>query len=376
MGELFKEAGYKTAFLSNSNVLHHPNFAKGFQEVYYRKKWGVSGKGPRLSSRAGQFIEKSKDQKFMIYLHYLDPHGPYEPPPGYYLKFAKTRYPKPLSLYNFVRRNCHRLINKGFGPGDARFEDMVLRYDAEIAYIDKSIEILFAALRRHNLLDNTLVVITADHGEEFLEHRFVEHAWTLYNESLRVPLIFWAPGVLKSKRVKSLVSTVDILPTLLDLMGINHKRNDFDGTALFKETTNGFVFTPPSKPYIAELLIQHRNLLRVVVKDNWKYIAALKFLEPRERKDALKNVYEVEKDIKSHLDIWGPVIREELYDLSQDPDEQRPVVNKEKLHKMRAILQKYKKYCRQKKSPTPLKDAKKQKLSPEEIKRLKSLGYL
>ena len=312
----------------------------------------------------------------MIYLHYLDPHGPYDPPPEYYLKFAKTRYPNPVSLYPFVRRNCHRLMKKGFGPGEARFEDMVLRYDAEIAYIDKSIEILFAALRKNNLLDNTLVVITADHGEEFLEHRFVEHAWTLYNESLHVPLIFWAPGAVKPKRIKSLVSTVDILPTFLDLMGINYKEDDFDGTALFKQTEGGFVFTSPTKPYIAELLIQHRNLLRVVIKDNWKYIAALKFLEPQERKDALNNVYEVERDTKSHLDIWGPVIGEELYDLSRDPGEQSPVVNREKLSEMRTILQKYKTYCGHKKLPPPLKDTKRKQLSPEEKKRLKSLGYL
>jgi len=376
MGELFKEAGYKTAFFSNTNVLHNSNFTRGFQTVYYRKKWGVSRKGPRLSFRAGKFIEKCRGQKFLIYLHYLDPHGPYNPPPEYYLRFAKTLYPKPLSLYYYVRQNCRSLMKKGFGPGDARYEDMVLRYDAEIAYIDKSIEILFAALRRNNLLNNTLVVITADHGEEFLEHMFVEHAWTLYNESLHVPLIFWAPGALKSKRFNSLVSTVDILPTLLHLMGIPNKRDDFDGASLFKHASDGIFFTPPKKPYIAELLIQHRNIIRAVIKDNWKYIAALKFLEPRERPDVLFNVAEFEENKKLHLDIWGPVIHEELYDLSIDPGEQRRVANKKKQHEMRAMIQKYKKVCSHKKLPTPLEDTKKHPLSQEDIKRLKTLGYL
>jgi arylsulfatase A-like enzyme len=319
IGELFQEAGYKTAFLTNTSVLNDPGFTAGFLDTHHLKEWGVSGAGPKLSKRAGQFIVKNKDRKFMIYLHYLDPHGPYQPPPEYYLRFTAAPYPDPLSLYKYVRNNCAALIKEGFGPGEARYEDMVLRYDAEIAHTDHSIGILFNKLEEHGLQDRTFVVITADHGEEFLEHDFVEHSWTLYNESLQIPLVLWAPGVVTPKRIDTRVSTVDILPTILELMKIPHQRNDFDGTPLFRSKNKGFYFIPPAKPCIAELLIQHRNLIRVVIKEDWKYIAAIRWLPPQKRPEVLFNVAEFEGDPTRHLDTWGPVVHEELYHLSTDP---------------------------------------------------------
>lgn len=378
MGELFKDAGYKTGFFSNTNMLRSPGFTSGFDETRHLEEWGVSGNGPKLSRHTGEFIKKFRahDKKFMIYVHYLDPHGPYKPPPKYYLRFAKKIYPKPLSLYKYVRKRCVSLEKKGFGPGDIRFEDMVLRYDAEIALIDRSIEILFNTLKDNNLLNNTLVVITSDHGEEFLEHHFVEHSWTLYNESLHIPLILWAPGALKPKRFTSLVSTVDILPTLLELMGIAHKRNDFDGTPLFRYKKKGFYFTPPDKPHISELLIQHRNLVRTVIKDNWKYIAAQKWLKPGERPNALHNIKEFEKNEKLHKDIWGPIIHEELYNLEEDPGEKHNIRDKKKRSQFRAIIKKYMMYCRQKGLKNIPGKQKDKPLSKEEIERLKSLGYL
>ena len=87
---------------------------------------------------------------------------------------------------------------------------------------------LLGSWDRWEVEESALVVLTSDHGEEFLEHGFVDHAWTLYEESVRVPLIFWAPRELEPDRVEAPVSTVDILPTLLRLMEIPHE-GPFDG---------------------------------------------------------------------------------------------------------------------------------------------------
>ncbi len=386
MGELFKEAGYKTAFFANTNMLKDPDFTVGFDEIQHLEKWGVSGNGPKLSRRAGEFMKKCANGKgkgkFMLYLHYLDPHGPYEPPDKYYLRFAKKKHPKPLSLYKYVRKKCTKLIKQGFGPGRPRFEDLVLRYDAEIAFIDDSIRMLLDSLKEHNLADNTLVILTADHGEELLDHQFVEHAWTLYNESIHIPLIFHAPGAVKAKVVREMVSTVDLLPTLLDIMEIPHGRKDFDGVSLFQYNEGGTAaaFTPPEGPFIAELQIQHRNLLRTVVKGHWKYIAARRWLPPAERPKALHNIKEFEMDESRHLDIWGPVVHEELYDLSADPKETRNLAAGETKHEkhrhLKALLGRYSVHCRKKGlKPTGIKKDQKQ-LSEEEKKKLKSLGYL
>ena len=377
-GELFRDAGYRTGLFSNSHQLKNRRFTKGFQKVWYNTEWGISRTSPQLSLRAAEFIEECKGQKFMVYLHYLDPHGPYDPPEDYYLRFAKKIYSNPVLLYKQVRLRCDSFLTEGFGPGEPRFDDMVLRYDAEIAHVDNAIKSLFDTLKRLDLLNKTFVIITADHGEEFLEHNYVEHAWTLYNESLHIPLIFWFPGVIQPGRIRERVSTVNLLPTILELMKVAHGKNDFDGEALFDYKEGSGWFVPPSKPFIAELLIQHRNLIHTVVKDNWKYIAAMKWLSPLERPEALKNPKEFEKNKALHLDTWGPVVHEELYDLSADPGEKNNVFdrNNNKYRELKEILENYKTYCREKSFKQKPEKENSSPLSKDDIKKLKSLGYL
>jgi arylsulfatase A-like enzyme len=251
-----------------------------------------------------------------------------------------------------------------------------VRYDAEIAHIDKSIELLFYFLKQYNLLKKTFVVITADHGEEFLEHDYVEHAWTLYNESLHIPLILWAPDVLMPKHFEALVSTVDLMPTLLELMVISHTRKDFDGNFLFKRKGDGFCFTQPDKPYIAEILIQHRNILRAVIKDNWKYITAIKWLQSEERGIAISNMKKIEGNEALHLDTWEPTLHEELYDLTTDPQERNNLINKKEESELRNIIEQYQVYCKQLVSKDSLNENKEYPLTQEDIEKLKALGYL
>jgi len=376
MGTLFKEAGYHTAFLSNSGVLKDARFHAGFDEVWHNDDWGVSGQGPALSKRAGAFMRRWGGEKFMIYLHYLDPHGPYEPPPVYYLRFSESVYPHPLPLYKQIRKECASLIEQGFGPGEDRFEDLVLRYDGEIAFVDRAIASLFQTLRRLNLDQETLVLITADHGEEFLEHQYVEHAWTLYQESLHIPLILWAPGVMMPRRIDGLVSTVDMLPTLVRLLDIPHDRDDFDGSCLFSAKEGGYYFSPPAKPFMAELLIQHRSLVRAVIQGQWKYIAAQKWLSPRRRPEALQRMQEDPSDQDNPIDIWGPVVHEALYDLSADPGEKQSLSEDEKLGELRALLKQYEDYCRRYGLKKSGRGKIKASPSMKDVEKLKALGYI
>jgi len=378
---LFQRAGYATALLSNSPQVKHPNFQTGFDHVeLLHSQWGSrgdSGGGPRLSGRALAFARKNTDRKFMMYLHYLDPHGPYNPPPEFMQRFRSEEFPHPVSLYNTVRWHCHRLMQEGFGPGEARFEDMVLRYDAEIALVDHSIQLLVQGLQKLGLDRNTLLVVTADHGEEFLEHDFVAHAWTLYNESLHVPLIVWAPGMVVPRRVASRVSLVDLLPTLLTIMDIPHGRDDFDGTRLFQTRRNGFAFTAPQKPFIAELQIQHRNLLRAVILDQRKYIRARRWLPPDERPGVFSTKGRtIEYNTDRHLNIWGPVVHEEWYDLSTDPRERRMLAVDERSRELARILNQYEKATRGRGMPPNRPGMKKRTLSKKEKAKLKTLGYL
>lgn len=380
LGELFQAAGYATGFFSNTTMLTDPSFTKGFAEVQHlTTKWGLSRAGPKLSARALEFATRHAGDKFVMYLHYLDPHGPYDPPEELYRRFVRAPFAHPLDLYADVRPNVDTLIKDGFGPGDARFEDMVVRYDAEIADTDRSIGMLFDGLGQLRLLDKTLVVIAADHGEEFLDHGFVEHAWTLYDESLHIPLVLWAPGALKPARVVVPVSVVDILPSLLELMEVSYSGRGFDGGSVLEHRSNGFFYGSSTKPCVAELIIPERSVLRAVIKDNWKYIAAQKWLSPEQRPLAAKNENEMRgQGGAASVDIWGAVVHEELYDLSKDPQEKHNLLGiaEGRHQELRSLLTSYTISCREQASRQGWSSPSAPPLSAADQERLRSLGYL
>lgn len=161
-------------------------------------------------------VKSQPSRPFFLYVHYLDPHGPYDPPAGTVPDFDRFER---VGIYNHVRENITTLRSEGFGPGEPRFDDYRARYAAELTHVDTAVGTLLDGLREQGRLENALVIVTSDHGEEFLEHGYVEHAWTLYEESIRVPLILHAPEWLEPARVTGRVSGVDLVPTLDALLG-------------------------------------------------------------------------------------------------------------------------------------------------------------
>jgi arylsulfatase A-like enzyme len=109
--------------------------------------------------------------------------------------------------------------------------DAELAYDAEVASIDATLKGVFAELKRRELLQRSIVIFTADHGEEFHEHGGYGHRTTLYNELIHVPLIVMLPGQSVGRRIPDVVSLVDLAPTILDLIGIA-RPSTFEGHTL------------------------------------------------------------------------------------------------------------------------------------------------
>jgi arylsulfatase A-like enzyme len=318
LAERLRRHGYRTGFLSNTVMLQNPGFTRGFETVrHLPRRWSLSGEGPRLSAAALDFVRKTAPERFFLYLHYLDPHAPYEPAPRFTRRFSASESPDPLSLYEDVAPRLAQLRAEGFGPGDPRFEDLVTRYDAEIAATDEALQQLFRGLAELGVLDHTLVVITADHGEEFLEHDFVEHGWTLYEEVLRVPLVFFSPGVLRPARVASRASHVDLVPTLLTLLGVSDDGSEFDGSPLFEADSEHVIPATSERARIAELLIPRRQILRSVLQGDWKYVATWRQLDPSKRATVRERPRDREPD------LWGAPVREELFYLGADPGERR-----------------------------------------------------
>jgi len=366
LGEILRAAGYRTGFFSNTVMLRNPGFTRGFDEVQHLpSSWNVSGEGPRLSERALRFARDNASRRFAMYLHYLDPHAPYEPAPELVRRFTSAELPPNLDLYRDVEPNLSALRASGFGPGEARFEAMVLRYDAEIAGTDAAIAQLVGGLEALGLADRTLLVVTADHGEEFLEHGWVEHGWTLYEESLRVPLLFYAPRALAPARVAARVSALDVVPSLLGLLGIAAPSARLDGAPLFSLDPGAATPEVGPRVQIAELLIPFRNPARAVTWGDAKYLAAQRWLAPEAR-------YAADQAGASGappLDPAAPPSHEELYDLATDPGETRdqlaaaPERGREGRERLAASLGA---------APAPRQAP---VVPPEELERLRALGY-
>ena len=318
----FQKAGYKTALFSESPMLDHPEYKRGFDESVCLTEFGVSGQAPNLVARALAWLEANADRPAFLYLHILDPHSPYAPPPEQYEAFVTDRPEKPVEMETDLRTRLAALKREGFGPGDSRFENVVERYDAEIAFVDRAIESFFEGMGRLGVLDRTLAVVTADHGEEFLDHGYVEHAWKLYPETFHIPMIFWRPGLIEVARETRTVSLVDVSPTLLHLQGIAPDA-DLSGSSLFRRVGDRVRLEVSDKPRMLELLIQSRCLIRAVVTDSELYLAYWKWISPEdcERTANLprENRMGFFEGSERAIDPWGPIVREEYYDLKDDP---------------------------------------------------------
>jgi len=171
----------------------------------------------RHYARADEINERSlswlgsleDDRPFLLWNHYMDPHGPYEAPAEYQRRFRGEAISRKQSTKLY-----HRAIKDPESVTDAERRHLIDLYDAEIAYTDDRLEALFGALEERGLLEGTLVVITADHGDAFGENGYYEHPRYLHDELVHVPLILAGPGVTPGT-VEVPTSTLDIATTVL-----------------------------------------------------------------------------------------------------------------------------------------------------------------
>jgi arylsulfatase A-like enzyme len=161
----------------------------------------------RVTDRALEWLEGAR-QPFFLHVHYTDPHEPYLAPEEW-----RERFAGPTSLPEGMLLGKRFMLNPRLPP--EKVEALRRAYEAEIAFVDAEIGRLLAALPA-----DTIVVFVADHGEEFFEHGGLLHGHTLFEEMLRVPLILAGPGIPEGVVVETPVSHVDVVPTILDLLGL------------------------------------------------------------------------------------------------------------------------------------------------------------
>jgi len=180
-----------------------------------------------LNDNVLHWIDRDPAHPFFVFLNYFDAHDPYLPPPPFDSKFGpgrKNGKHSPLHHWLYNPAIGHRPLDQ------ATIQEEIDAYDGAVAYLDDRLGLLLDGLKERGLLDNTLVVITADHGEEFGEHRVFEHSYSLYGPSVNVPLVISFPGKIPASRVGTPVSLRDLPATVTDLLGFHDA--PFPGTSL------------------------------------------------------------------------------------------------------------------------------------------------
>jgi arylsulfatase A-like enzyme len=209
LAEGLRAAGYRTlGFTANPFLIAPFGFAQGFDvfEFFPGQDFAAAA---RIVDTALTAVQRSGPMPVFLWLHLMEPHSPYAPPALTSGLFRPVGRPQPIPSTVSIPA----WLIEG-SPRDLRLYES--RYDEEVAAADVAIDVLVRELGDLRDRENTVVVLTADHGEQFLDHGGWEHSDTLYDELIRVPLIIRVPQV-RPRIVSSQVQLIDLYPTLLEL---------------------------------------------------------------------------------------------------------------------------------------------------------------
>ena len=235
IAEILRRAGYETAAFTGGGQLNAKyGFARGFD--LYNERAGSNrlvNSADNVRRNAALWLEARKASNFFLFLHAYQPHNPYRSPEfAERSLFLRDDMPwKEVSLQDVLGRGFPRLF-QSLTPRE--LENMTALYDVEIRTVDRFLlGPLVEDLKRLGLYENALIILAADHGEEFYDHGAWEHGHTLYNETIRVPLIIKLPGARGAgRRVHENVGLVDLVPTILAEAGVAAPSSGFDGESL------------------------------------------------------------------------------------------------------------------------------------------------
>jgi arylsulfatase len=224
LAEQFLRAGYHTAAILKSDVINAGRgYEQGFEHFEFvdRKPKDRLESGAHLTDAVIAWLESraADERPFFAYLHYMDPHVSYVAPEPYYSKYT-------AGIDSELGGHYHEMVPFHEGekvPTPADIEKLLALYDAEIEYWDSQFGRLVDHLAAQGLLDNTVIAVTADHGEAFWEHGMLSHKG-LFDENIRVPMIIGGPDV-KPQRFREWVQQMDLAPTLADLARVPKGRH-------------------------------------------------------------------------------------------------------------------------------------------------------
>jgi len=337
LADVLQKQEYTTTEIINSDYLSKRyGMNRGFTNYMYVVEKAHQVEPSQVEDKAKLWLSNSQTQPFFLFLHYFDVHSDYCSQAKYekiFLRPYKGKFDGRTSQLRFYR-DAQIALEQTDG------EHLVDLYDAGIKQMDDGLDRLFSFLKSKGLYDNTYVIITSDHGEEFLDHGSVLHGRTQFQEMIKAPLIIQGPGIPKCKRIKYAASLVDLMPTILSMANapIPPSLDGIDLSPLWTEKNTS---------------MPNRYIFAGADHNNKVYDTKQAVRHPR---------------YKLHYDKLTK--NQQLYDLQLDPGEKTDIasVSSELVDSMMAQLNNYMSITN--------KGRKLDSLSEEQIQKLKSLGYL
>ena len=308
LAELLRDAGVATAaFTENGWVGKNYGFDRGFARFVENKSAEVDHPEGEIRNTFGgakAWLEANRDRRFFAFVHTFQVHDPYVPPEPYRRLFGDL--PPSWGARHAAQ---HRI--------DA------LDYDREIRFTDDQVGDLLGWLDKQGLAENTIVIVTSDHGEEFAEHGHILHGLHLYEEIVHVPLMMCGPGIDAGRRVTDTAGVIDLMPTVLDFFGVP-----------VPEHASGRSLAPYFDGGRAD------DADRVRFAEHWSVFA----LGPRHRIMPYERpsfaVFDGTKKLMRYK-IDGELVYR-FHDLAGDPREQRPLANDgEDFERLRDLIDGY-----------------------------------
>jgi arylsulfatase A-like enzyme len=243
LAESLRELGFaRGGFSANFRIAEALGYGQGFD--VWRAYLGSSqpGESPKVPAQLvqtealawlKQVWRADSPRPVFLYVHFMEPHSPYDPPEPVRRRLVPDATKEQADAANTL------LVGLRFGDlSDQQVALLAELYDAEVATLDAELRALFDALRANGFLEHAIVVVAADHGEEFREHGMLLHGITLFEPGVRVPLLLVGPGFEAGLRVAQPVSLLDVAPTILDLLGAPAPAR-FEGSSLVPRVRGG-----------------------------------------------------------------------------------------------------------------------------------------
>jgi arylsulfatase A-like enzyme len=257
--------------------------------------------GVGVIDRIVQMLDSQRSQPFFLFAHFWDLHAPYTPPKHLVdpIVAPLLRHKRMSDILDEIKNHEWRNFIKVWTKGYEFAEEIAALYYGEVRFLDEQMGRLWEIMEEQGLLDNTLIILTSDHGESLLEHGIYFDHHGLYDVSVHVPMLLrYPPSLPQGRRVQGLVQHVDLFPTILEIIGQNSPVST-SGTGLLGAIQTG--------------IADHRHVVFLEESHTVRRLAV--------RTDRYKYIWAPEDDFVCRYCGIPHGDREELYDLCKDPDE-------------------------------------------------------